>query len=162
MYILYFQADVAPTTKTGPVAIPSADPLESAVPEEMRRPGRGPGGRRPSRPEPDRDRDLRLLPAINHRGATAAADTVNQGEQVGRGPQGPSGGLAPEVVAACTRAHLVNLGVAPSISGHPPVTDPSPYSFAAIRPPAAGGPQACPWSSGSHFCPFWRGPGQAF
>ena len=70
-------------------------------------------------------------------GATVAA--VAQGEQVRRGPQGPPGGLSPEVVAACTRAHLVDMGVVPSISGRPPVSEPAPFSsFSSSCPPAAG------------------------
>ena len=142
LYILYFQADEAPLTKSGPVATPSADPMESAVPAEDEIVGEDQGGDQAGEDPADLNPTVIEIsdssqPSVTE-GATAAADTVDQGEQVGRGPQGPSGGLAPEVVAACTRAHLVNLGVAPSISGHPPVTDPSPYSFAAIRPPAAG------------------------
>ena len=140
MYVLYFQADEAPTTQTGPVATPSADPVESAVPEEDEIVGENQGGDQAEEDpvNPDVIEISDSSQPLTTEGATAAADIVNQGEQVGRGPQGPSGGLAPEVVAACTRAHLVNLGVAPPTSGHPPVADPAPFSFSSPRPPAAG------------------------
>ena len=89
-------------------------------------------------------------------GATVAA--VAQGEQVRRGPQGPPGGLSPEVVAACTRAHLVDMGVVPSISGRPPVSEPAPFSsFSSSCPPAAGRSSGMSWSSGRPSLPLREG-----
>ena len=159
MYVLYFQADEAPATQTGPVATPSADPVESAVPEEDEIVGESQGGDQ-AKEDPVNPDVIEISDSsqpLTTEGATAAADIVNQGEQVGKGPQGPSGGLAPEVVAACTRAHLVDLGVAPPTSGHPPVADPAPFSFSSPRPLLQGGPRACPWSSGGPFLPLLEG-----
>ena len=69
---------------------------------------------------------------------------ATQGEQVRRGPQDPSGGLSPEVLEACSRAHLVGMGVVPPTSGHPAVTTPAPFSSFT----SSGGGQVRPSRSG--------------